>query len=326
MAGVQIGWHALWKEAILIKARSKCHVYNTNHSVHFGEVIDNKDGYEVIECETCGFIHVIPIPTPEQLGKLYEEDFYTTEKPDYFKHVEEDKDWWDLHYRSYYRLFEKYVKGRKLLEVGSGPGYFLKCGKEIGWDVTGFEPSRLAAEYSRNFGLRVFNDFFDPAEAKKIGKFDVVYMNMVIEHLPDPAGLLNDIGGVLKKDGILCVISPNDYNPLQMILKENMCYRPYWVAPPQHINYFNFNSISGLLERLGYEVVETSATFPMEFFLLSGDNYIGNDKLGRACHFKRKALEENMSIHGSLYLDNFYKFLASNGIGREFIILGKIKP
>jgi len=289
---------------------------------HTGAIIDSKENFDVIECETCGFKHVVPIPTQEDLAQLYKEDFYSTEKPRYFKDVEEDSEWWTLTYNNFYHLFEKHclTKSRRLLEIGSGPGYFLKCGKELGWDVLGFEPSKQAAEYSKKLGVNVVNDFFNETNADEYGKFDVVYMKTVIEHLPDPVALLNSTKNVLKPNGIICVISPNEYNPLQLILRE-MDYEPWWVAPPQHINYFDFESIKKLLEKLGFEILESTATFPMEFFLLAGENYIGNDELGRMCHLKRKILEENLYKFGSEQLNLIYKSLADNGIGREFVVI-----
>jgi SAM-dependent methyltransferase len=294
---------------------------------HQGEVVDSAKGFDVIECQTCGFKHVIPIPTLEELDKLYKDKFYSTEKPRYFKDVEEDLEWWEMTYRNYYQLFEKYCqkKGRRLLEIGSGPGYFLKYGRELGWNVLGFEPSKQAYEYSQKFGVKVANEFFNETSAGKYGKFDAVYMNTVIEHLPDPASLISTTKSVLNPNGIICIISPNDYNPLQNILRDNLTYEPWWVAPPQHINYFDFESIKKLLERLGFEIIESTGTFPMEFFLLSGDNYVGNDELGRKCHFKRKIFEGNMYKYGNEYLNSIYKFLAANGIGREFVVIGRVK-
>ena len=303
----------------------KHYIYPPTGVEHYGGTIDSKDGFDVIECETCGFKHVVPIPTPEELNKLYKEEFYSTEKPTYFKSTEEDLEWWELTYRNYYQLFDKYYtkKDRKLLEIGSGPGYFLKCGKEMGWEVIGIEPSKQAFEYSQKFGVKVINRFFDEKSIKEYGKFDVIYMNTVIEHLPDPISIIKIAKNILKSKGIICIISPNDYNPLQNILRENLSYNPWWVAPPQHINYFDFKSIKNILERLGFEIIESIATFPMEFFLLSGDNYVGNDKLGRKCHFKRKAFEINMYKYGNKHLNMIYKSLANNGIGREFVVIGR---
>ncbi len=305
----------------------KHYIYPPTGVEHYGEIINFKDGYNVIECKTCEFKHVIPIPTSEELGKLYKEEFYSTKKPTYFKSTEEDLGWWEMTYRNYYQMFEKYCQkgNRRLLEIGSGPGYFLKCGKELDWDVLGFEPSKQAFEYSQKFGVKVINKFFDEKNIKEYGKFNVIYMNTVIEHLPDPVSIIKIAKNILKSKGIICIISPNDYNPLQNILRNNLGYKPWWVAPPQHINYFNFESIKKLLERLGFEIIESTGTFPMEFFLLSGDNYVGNDKLGRKCHFKRKVFEINMYKYGNKHLNSIYKCLASNGIGREFVVMGKVK-
>jgi SAM-dependent methyltransferase len=292
---------------------------------HFGEVIDSKDGFDVIECENCKFKHIIPIPTPEELDKLYSDKYYSTEKPKYFKEVEEDLDWWEMTYHNYYEMFEKYYPkvNRRLLEIGSGPGYFLKCGKELGWDALGFEPSKQAYEYSQSLGVKAVNEFFSEQNAGKYGKFDAVYMNTVIEHVPDPILLIKSIKRVLNPNGIICIIAPNDYNPLQNILKNNLGYKPWWVVPRHHINYFDFESIKKLLGRLGFEVVESIGTFPMEFFLLSGDNYVGNDELGRKCHFRRKRFEKAMYRHGGETLNTIYASLADKGIGREFVVIGR---
>ncbi len=303
------------------------YIYPPTGTKHFGETIDSKNGFDVIECTTCGFKHVIPIPTPEELDKLYKEEFYSTEKPTYFKSTEEDLKWWELTYCNYYQLFDKYCtkKDRKLLEIGPGPGYFLKCGKELGWDVLGFEPSKQAYEYSKKLGVKVINKFFDKKSIKEYGEFNVIYMSTVIEHLPNPISIIKTAKKILKSNGIICIISPNDYNPLQNILRNNLGYKPWWVAPPQHINYFDFKSIKNLLERFNFEIVESTSTFPMEFFLLSGDNYVGNDKLGRKCHYKRKAFEINMCKYGNKHLSMIYRNLAKDGVGREFVVIGMKK-
>ena|SRR3989344_3256252 len=290
---------------------------------HNGPIFDSTGRFNVIECATCKFKHVAPFPEKEELNTLYKENFYSTEKPKYFESVETDLEWWMETYCSYYNLFENYTEGKRLLDIGSGPGYFLKCGEEMGWETLGIEPSPQAYEYAGKMGLKVLNDFFSEDIAKKIGFFDVVYMNTVIEHVLDPRALIENARKVLKRGGLLCVVSPNEYNPLQMILKEKLGFSAWWVAPPQHINYFDFQSIGNLLKNSGFEVVENSGTFPMEFFLLAGANYVGNDEIGKKCHKKRMEFEINMLKHGKDILKDFYKFLARNNIGREFLVLAK---
>ena len=38
---------------------------------HFGAVIANSSRYTVIDCEKCGFKHIIEIPTQEELDEIY---------------------------------------------------------------------------------------------------------------------------------------------------------------------------------------------------------------------------------------------------------------
>ncbi len=290
---------------------------------HQGPVIDRVEGYEVIDCKTCKFKHVNPIPTIIELQKLYDTEFYTGKKPDYFKDAEEDIEWWMATYKNYFELIKKHTDKRKLLDIGSGPGYFLKCGKEMGFKVTGLEPSPEAAKYSKKLGVNVINDFFDSDSHKKIGKFNIVSLNFILEHVPNPTSFLKEIHDILSPGGLFFLLSPNDYNPFQQILKNNMGFKPWWVVPEQHINYFDFDSAKKLLKRTGFIPLEVTTTYPMELFLLSGDNYIGNREIGRKCHQKRKIFELKLLANNPKLLNTFYQTLAKKNLGREFIILAK---
>ena len=290
---------------------------------HRGKVLDRKDGFSVIDCSSCGFRHVVPPLSERELAKLYENDFYTKEKPNYFKETKEDLPWWMATYNNYYSLMEKYTKGRKILDVGSGPGHFLACGKKRGWNVLGIEPSPRACAYAKRRGLPVVNDFFNFENLKKHGPFDVVHMSLVLEHVPNPINFLRDARKLLKPAGLLAVFSPNDYNPLQRVLREELKFKPWWIVPRHHLNYFDFKSMKELLIRLGFKVKESLGTFPLEFFLLSGNNYVDNPTLGRKCHGERKAFEMNLYNKNAPLLNSIYQTLGEHGVGREFMIIAK---
>jgi hypothetical protein len=101
---------------------------------------------------------------------------------------------------------------------------------------------------------------------------------------------------------------------------------PWWLAPPHHLNYFDFDSLSGLLERLGLEVMEAMTSFPMELFLLMGENYVGNDALGRECHTRRKRFDLSLEKAGLGHVRRkLYGALAKAGLGREAIIVARKK-
>jgi SAM-dependent methyltransferase len=294
---------------------------------HSGEKVDSANGYDIIDCEVCGFRHVIPIPTPEELDELYRNTYYLDDKPNYFKEAQEDQEWLNATHANYYGILEELLEEneRSLLEIGSGPGHFLAIGKERGWKVVGFEPSTLACEHSRKSGVETINGPFDESLAREWGPFDVVYMNDVLEHLPDPVSTLRSVTEVLNPQGLLFIISPNDYSPLQRILRESFDFGPYWLAPPQHLSYFNFESVERLLDRLGFDVVDALGTYPMEFFLLSGRNYIGDNEVGRTCHSERKEFECSLYSHAPNLLNNYFRYLASEGIGRQFVIVARKK-
>ena len=42
---------------------------------HHGPTADKKGDFEVIDCEPCGFKHVVPVPSVDELRKLYDEDW-----------------------------------------------------------------------------------------------------------------------------------------------------------------------------------------------------------------------------------------------------------
>jgi len=294
---------------------------------HSGLVLDSVNEFDVIECTSCGYKHVVPIPTQDELEHVYREDYYSNEKPLYLEEHKEDLDWWNLVYDERYDYLESQLPGKskKILDVGSGPGYFLLRGKSRGWETVGIEPSKHAAAHSRGLGLDIREGFLNEAMVTSLGDFDVVYLHEVLEHIPNPFSLLSIVTQLLKPGGILCVIVPNDYNPLQKALRNSMNFEPWWVAPPHHINYFDHDSLPKILEKQGFEILFRNSTFPIELFLLMGANYVGDSSVGRMVHGQRKNMELNMAKIGCTELKRkTYQAFAQEGIGREAVIYARM--
>ena len=295
-------------------------------SGHKGEVLSCCNGFDVIDCQNCGFAHIIPIPTVDELERVYKHDYYEEEKPLYLERYLEDIDWWNSTYTHRYETLERLMpdKMRDILDIGTGPGYFLLNGKKRGWNVRGIEPSIKAFEHSCSLGLDVKQGFFLEETARDLGMYDVINLGLVLEHIPDPTGMLRLINKQLNNDGIVCIVVPNDFNPFQLLLRDHLNFKPWWVAPPHHINYFNFKSLGGLLENCGFSVVHQESTFPIDLFLLMGENYIERDELGRKCHTKRMNFERSMRENGAgELLERLYTDFAKQGIGREIVMYAK---
>ena len=141
-----------------------------------------------------------------------------------------------------------------------------------------------------------------------------------LEHLPDPVGLLRDVAALLAPQGFLVIRVPNDFNVLQLSAQKTLGKAPWWVAVPDHVNYFTYRSLRGLLQRLGWEVVYAQGDFPMEMFLLMGDDYVAHPEVGARCHRKRQQLELALSGEDRRA---WYRALAEAGLGRNCLMMAK---
>ena len=300
---------------------------DTEGITHAGAHLETVGSFDVIECEHCHFKHVLPIPTAKELETLYSHEYYSTEKPLYIERYLEDKEWWDAVYAARYEKLEKYLActRRNILDVGSGPGLFLKLGEQRGWTTMGLEPSKKAKDYSKNIlKLNILECFLNSETAKTLGKFDAINMGEVLEHLSDPRGMLKIAFDMLEDGGVLSLIVPNDFNPFQKILRENCGFEPWWVAPPHHLNYFNTASLCDLVKSVGFKVAYTENTFPIDIFLLMGKNYVNNDGLGREVHELRKSFDLNLlKKNTNLKIKNIYQNFGELGVGREIFLIAQ---
>ncbi len=299
--------------------------HDHNDSGHSGPVIDTSNGFDIIECAQCGFRHASPLPTAEELEATYSEEYYSEEKPDYLAHAAEDAEWAQLAYDDRLNKIEQLLgnppsknKGR-LLDIGSGPGFFLERAATTGWDASGIEPSQQASSFAKGRGLKVTNDFFNAETAADLGTFDAVVMTNMLEHVPAPIELVELAFAALRPGGVICITVPNDYNGFQTSLRAKGT-KPWWLAAPHHLNYFSFDTLEALITRTGGLLRGRLSSFPMEMFALLGDDYIANPELGRGLHNKRKAFDQALdpAIRESLYAS-----LATSGLGREAIVFAQ---
>lgn len=293
---------------------------------HFGPALDRHGEFAVIDCETCGFAHATPLPSPEELERAYAETYYAVEKPDYLTRAEADAPWAAMFYDDRLAALDDAMggpsAGRRLLDIGCGPGHFLLSARDKGWTVEGVEPSRQAADYAAGKGLTIHNRMFDADWAAAQTPFDAAHSMNVLEHVADPIALLNAANAALRPGGAICIGVPNDYNALQAAAR-HAGQRPWWVVPPHHLNYFSFDSLERLLRRCGFTPVGRLTSFPMEAFLLMGRNYVGDDGAGRALHAERKAFDANLQSLDPAIRRRFYKALSDQGFGREAIVVAK---
>jgi SAM-dependent methyltransferase len=210
-----------------------------------------------------------------------------------------------------------------ILDVGCGTGHFARHMADAGWGVIGVEPSRKASEISRSLGVTVYPSL-EEFSKRDHPRLDSVTLFNLLEHVADPVATIEGIRPILDPRTVLVIRVPNDFSVLQISAQKKLNKDAWWVAPPDHVNYFDFQSLGRFLEQLGFETIEVMADFPMELFLLFGDDYVGNAEVGGRCHQKRIAFESAIPV--KLRRD-LYKCFARNGIGRNALVFAKMnKP
>lgn len=101
------------------------------------------------------------------------------------------------------------VKGKRLLDVGCGAGYFARLMADAGAEVTGIDISPRMIEHARNAGGAITYEALDAvalAERFAPQSFDVATSCIALQDMPDPAQALRAIHAVLKP-GALFVAS-----------------------------------------------------------------------------------------------------------------------
>lgn len=101
----------------------------------------------------------------------------------------------------------------KILEIGSGDGFFIKlCKKNNITDITGLELNSAAAAKATLEGHLIHAQTIQDYSAKHAGQYDVVCNFQVLEHIVDIKSFIESSLTVLKKGGKMIIAVPNN-NP-----------------------------------------------------------------------------------------------------------------
>jgi SAM-dependent methyltransferase len=305
--------------------------------IHKGVVVSKKGKDKVIDCEACGFKHLFPIPNKQELSDFYKDKYYDLIKkggraPELRRQMqkgsenERGRKWLEnTMYLAIENTLRGYLGSRQglcILDVGRGNGDFLRYMKRFRWQIAGIEPDNKSEDPSLNVKNMTLENFVhNYFKDKRL--FDAITILNVLEHVPDPRCFLKLAKELLNPEhGILCLRVPNDFNILQLEFQKKTNRPPWWVAVPDHINYFSGLNLNRLLTSVGFDILYSTVDFPMELFLLMGDDYVGNPELGTICHEKRINFELSISTE---LRRKIYKSMAESGIGRDLMVFARIK-
>ncbi|HET6989568.1 MAG TPA: class I SAM-dependent methyltransferase [Kribbella sp.] len=210
-----------------------------------------KDGYGIEECPACGLVQLVPTPTAETLHALYEGDSYFGGEGSGYSQYESQEAEYLATFREDVRRISEFVPSGRVLEVGCGYGYFLQAALDAGYDAYGVDLSPAAVKWAaeRHPG-RVFCGLMEEVPEIQDQQYDVIFGSHLIEHLTEPADFLSTASRMLRPGGLIVMVTPNIKSLLARVSGRR------WVSfkIPEHVSYYDPQTITTLLERSGFSV------------------------------------------------------------------------
>lgn len=160
----------------------------------------------------------------------------------------------------------------KLLDVGCGYGFFSKEALSKGFDVIALELAENESGIAKEMtGLTSVSCSFEEFECAR-KSLRVLLMSQILEHAFDVNLWIMKAHDLLVNDGIIAIALPNFGSIFRIIMQEN---EPY-ICPPAHLNFFNSNSLSRLLEKYGFrvEVIQWISRMPKKAFEKRLPNFV----------------------------------------------------
>ena len=211
--------------------------------------IHREGSFQMVKCRCCQFIYLNPRPTHEALHEFYQQYL-----PEGEPSIESWQKMMELVFKRAAHLLQRFKAKGRLMDVGTGFGFFLSEMKQRGWEVAGVEISQRGMNYARD---KLAVDV-TPGPLEKAGlpeeHFDVVTAFYVVEHLPDPITFLKECHRILKPGGLLLLRYPHTTpikNLLYLLGIENRLY-----DLPAHLSDFSPETLQRLLERVGFDSCE----------------------------------------------------------------------
>jgi SAM-dependent methyltransferase len=204
-------------------------------------------------CSGCGLGVTHPFPEAEELQAINAETYPLDERVSTYLGKQ---NYFERRYRGYLQAIQRFVPTGRLLDVGCNLGLFLKVAIEHGYSVTGVEINEPCAVWGRTrWGLDVRAGALEDCGFGK-GAFDVVTLFDVLEHVPNPRGLLRAVRPLLGGDGLLVLQSPNRESAMARMTGAKW----YWLSPPDHLYHFSPRALMMLLAQEGF-VIEHKKTW-----------------------------------------------------------------
>lgn len=255
--------------------RDICNLCNSKEfDIIKSELRDDKLRFKVFRCAVCGHVQVLPRPTEEEDRLFYDENLQD-------KHRKKEINYEKIRINNLFdtdrhvRLIQSLRKdiNSTILDIGAGYGFFVnELYNNRYKNVFGIEISKERREIAIDYGMVPIVDFDVNKPDRDIGKFDVVTLFHVLEHMAAPIIFLNNILNLIKPDGILICEVPNIR---ELLLGNSTEYNDfYWIRA--HLNYFSRETLYRCIKSAGFNNV--NILYEQRYGLINLCNWLSTGK------------------------------------------------
>lgn len=252
--------------------KSVCIVCQSNrfeiqHDNLFDREYSVKGIFSFQKCTECGLMIIDPMPSVEDLRSYYPFDYhgFTTSERGIVSVLYRIVNL--LRFREYIKLAG--VKGR-ILDVGcaDAPYFDLLKKKHPQISITGVEFKEEIAEKGRKKGRDIITGTIMDIHKKET--FDLIIMNNLIEHVTDPAREMKKAYALLKSNGHVLLETPNTDS------WDHRIFKKYWgsLHVPRHTYLFSMRSIKQLVDRSGFQIIDSQYILSTDNWALSMQNFL----------------------------------------------------
>lgn len=274
-----------------------------------------------------GYVAATPTPSQPELDAHYRSKYFQSPSGSYqASYSDEERTYLRNIALVSHRTCETFGVPSTLFDIGCGEGFYSADMQALGWSVQCCDFSSHAIEKFNPSLLGCFmqGDAYGLIDRKAAAeeRFGLVNLQNVLEHVIDPERLLARVKPLLDPcGGVARIRVPNDYSKFQLLLLERGLTDKTWFAPPEHLSYFNNESLTEFLTHCGYRVLSMHADFPIEVFLTNPhSNYWRDRSLGKSAHCSR-LLVENFLIGENI--DDYIAYASAAGrlgFGRDLTV------
>ncbi len=178
--------------------------------------------------------------------------------------------WWKLH-RNIARAFKKHVRESGLVvDIGTGHGVMTRIAYEcLGPDFTYWATDlseldlALAEAVLQKLGIPVQTKVADASANLPLedNTAAVVVCSEVLEHIPEPEGMLREVWRILKPGGIAIFSTPNASNPMLRISRndgesDSVEETESWSPSYGHVSVLSTREWQEHFKRAGFEILQ----------------------------------------------------------------------